>query len=150
MKIGYRIVIITALLVFISYFFLFEIEKRDNIIERAQNYILTSTDTKNNAFSVPKPEEDTFKQYTLKTSAWIPYWDEERGFKIFYDNIDKIDSVSPVWFYANSDGTLTQRKNASSVKNYVDRVHDLGGEIIPTITNPSEESYLTLLIIQLY
>lgn len=80
------------------------------------------------------PEE--IKHSEIYTTAWIPYWDENRGFEAFKQNHEEINSVSPTWFYANSDGALTER-NPAGFSEKVQLVHDLGGKIIPSVTNPS-------------
>lgn len=115
----------------------------NNTIESAKEAILSATENiaekAKERITIPKPsEEDLIRKEKIDTSAWIPYWDEARGFGIYEENSDIIESVSPVWFYANPDGTLTERR-PNEFEEKINRVHSAGGEIIPTITNPSAQ-----------
>lgn len=94
---------------------------------------------------VNKPsEEDLSENHDLTTSAWIPYWDQNRGFEIALNNSDKLDSVSPVWFYVNGDGSLTER-NLSNFAFRVGEMRGAGIQIVPTVTNPSSEEFSLIL-----
>lgn len=132
-----KIIIFTILSLFVVYFFLFEFERGEKIVQTTHEFIMSAASTSEEEFVTPEPDEGKLPKHEITVSAWIPYWDESRGFNIFYDNSDKIESVSPVWFYVNADGTLTQRKSDSVLFGLVKEVKAYHGDIIPTITNPS-------------
>lgn len=137
MKSFLRITIFLSLIAFLAYFFLFEYKKGESAVENIQNLILSTASTNDESFDEPKPNEESLPRKDLTVSTWIPYWDESRGFEIFENNAKKIESVSPVWFYTNANGTLTQRKTDTVISSFVTKVHAKKGKVIPTITNGS-------------
>lgn len=46
----------------------------------------------------------------LTTSAWIPYWDYSRGLETLKNNKGSFNSISPVIYEVNEDGSLKQTK----------------------------------------
>ncbi len=140
-----KLIIFAILSIFVGYFFLFKFEKGEEAVQTAQNFILSAASTNEENFTTPKPDEDNLPEHEITVSAWIPYWDESRGFQTFSDNADQIESVSPVWFYVNADGTLTQRKSDVSITTYVKQVHDKEGKVIPTITNASSLEFSNII-----
>ncbi|MBD3280338.1 hypothetical protein GF389_02345 [Candidatus Dojkabacteria bacterium] len=46
----------------------------------------------------------------LSTSAWIPYWDYDRGLQTLKDNPGQFDSILPVIYELNENGSLKMTK----------------------------------------
>ncbi|MBN1915478.1 hypothetical protein JW796_00590 [Candidatus Dojkabacteria bacterium] len=86
----------------------------------------------------------------ISQSAWIPYWDFDRGYESLVKNKEKFDSVSPVWYSLKADGSLISHKRASHAKlgqfvkeNNINLIPTIGMfdfNIIKSVLN-SEENY---------
>jgi spore germination protein YaaH len=70
----------------------------------------------------------------LVIGGWIPDWDFNDGFTSLQNNEGTFESISPFWYTANEDGTLTPaaKANDSAFMNYV-RANNI--ELTPTITS---------------
>lgn len=143
--------IFTLLTIFllIGYLSLFQTKETQNVLNKTQ-YFISKTKKSIKETSVQdlisnKPnEKDLVENEDLYTAAWIPYWDEGRGFETVSQYPEKLNSVSPTWFYVNADGTLTGR-NPSSFTEKVSIAHENDTTIIPTITNASSLELSTIL-----
>ncbi len=70
-----------------------------------------------NIETLEEPEEDFSKDVSEVTqTAWIPYWDFDRGYESLVASKDKFESVSPVWYTLKEDGTLKSHKKVSHAK----------------------------------
>ncbi len=126
-----------------EYIYFFQEPAKNDILAGSQK-ILSSLKEKVQETSIAdlisqKPLESIFHYNSnLEISAWIAYWDIKRGFNTAQENKEEIDSVSPVWFYTNADGSISKR-NPSTYEEYVEKIHNNNQKIIPTITNSSAE-----------
>ncbi len=82
----------------------------------------------------PAPENSpTTVSAKLKQTAWIPDWDFTKGFSNLQASADYFDSVSPVWYYLNKDGTVQTKKVGLDKLTEFTRSHNL--KLIPTISS---------------
>lgn len=65
-------------------------------------------------------------------SGWIPDWDMQDGLQTLRNNNGNIDSVSPVWYFVDPDGSL-RTVNATNNSSVIGYARQQGLELIPTI-----------------
>lgn len=82
------------------------------IIDRIYNDESKSSKTINNQLNEREKEiKDRPKNpQELTQAAWIPYWDYKRGLETLKSNPGKFDSISPIVYNLNQDGSLKQIK----------------------------------------
>ncbi|MBN1331798.1 hypothetical protein JW978_02840 [Candidatus Dojkabacteria bacterium] len=101
-----------------------------------------STDTQNTGSQeeniIPTPLED------LTTSAWIPYWDYSRGLTTLKNNPGRFDSILPVIYELNTDGSLKMTKGRAweELQEYSE---NNGIEFIPSIAMFDHEIFTEVL-----
>jgi len=80
----------------------------------------------------PQKSETDWTTNELTTAAWVPYWDFSRGLETLKANPGKFDSISPVIYQLNADGSLKKTKGDTykSLQNYANQQ---GIEVIPSI-----------------
>lgn len=69
-----------------------------------------------------------------KVSAWLPWWDQERGYASFVNNADLYRSVSPFWYEMRS-ATEVARYPGAGDATIVTGIRSRGVQIIPTVSN---------------
>jgi spore germination protein YaaH len=97
-------------------------------------------------FSKPTPEqlntENAFPR-KLKQTAWIPDWDFKRGFASLQIAADYLDSVSPVWYYLDSDGLIQPKRTGyDQIRPFT---KDKGVKLIPSISTFKEQDLTKVL-----
>lgn len=72
-----------------------------------------------------------------RVAAYVPYWDQERGFDSVLENIEIIDDVSPFWYAPDPEGNveLSDPQNTTVDRMMVRHLQEEGIRVIPTITN---------------
>ena len=80
----------------------------------------------------------------LTTSAWIPYWDYSRGLQTLKNNPGKFNSILPVIYEVNTDGSLkmTKGRNWEPLQEYA---KSNGIEFIPSIAMFDHEIFTEIL-----
>jgi len=74
--------------------------------------------------------EEVIPEITI--SGWIPSWASASGLKSVQQNPELFDSISPVWYEVNSDGSL-KIKYPSNKKQVLTTLNTLEIDTIPTI-----------------
>lgn len=69
--------------------------------------------------------------------AYVPYWDQQRGFASVRRNIERIDEVSPFWYSLDRQGAvvLADDENTTIDRATVRFLRDRGIKVLPTVTN---------------
>ncbi|HVE62553.1 MAG TPA: glycosyl hydrolase family 18 protein [Mycobacteriales bacterium] len=69
-----------------------------------------------------------------RVTAWLPYWDQARGYQSFLANADLYSALSPFWYAMAPNGTV-QGYPGSGDKTIVAGIRAKGVRVLPTITN---------------
>lgn len=80
--------------------------------------------------SVEKQTKDT---NDLFVTGWIPDYDIPDGLNVVKEQKDNFDSISPVWFWVNENGSL-QKNGYTNGKEFIAFTNQNNIELIPTIT----------------
>lgn len=69
--------------------------------------------------------------------GYVPYWDQDRAFRVVRHNPELFDQVSPVWYAPDSQGRveLADADNTTIDLVTVNSLQANGIEVIPTVTN---------------
>lgn len=97
-----------------------------------------------------QPEEPDYSnspkvpEAEFTTSGWIPDWASPAGLTSLQSSTEKFDSISPVWYEINEDGTLKNKrpKNASQIESF-SRSNSI--ELIPAIAMFDHELFTKVL-----
>lgn len=68
----------------------------------------------------------------LKQTAWFPDWDSKKSIAVFRQVADKLDSISPVWYYYEENGVRESKKGLEETLAVAKEHHV---KVIPTITS---------------
>lgn len=81
-----------------------------------------------------KEKEEENIEYALRESAWLPPWYFTESFDSLKDHEGIIDIVNPVFYSANSNGTLLDRKpTESDVESFLEYCIQNEISVIPTV-----------------
>lgn len=80
-----------------------------------------------------------------KISAWLPYWDQARGYQSFVDNAHLYAEVSPFWYEMASATSIVPYPNAEDPV-VISGVKSRGVRLIPTITNNFDSARVTTML----
>ena len=69
-----------------------------------------------------------------KVSAWLPWWDQDRGYASFVNNADLYRAVSPFWYEMRSATEIAPYPGAGDV-TIVNGIRSRGVQVVPTISN---------------
>jgi len=73
----------------------------------------------------------------LEISAWVPWWEEEKGLVSIRNDSAKLQTISPVWYQISDQGKLQETEG-----QYRDKIIELARsreiKIIPTISNAKD------------
>lgn len=75
----------------------------------------------------------------LLVKASIPYWDQEKSYQSFRNNIDKFDYVNLFWYYLGSDNAIEKYGYTNEDTNIIHFAKDNKVKVIATITNLPEK-----------
>lgn len=105
-------------------------------------YAFTSTksktsETTNSTSSVNKVVTKE-KENQFLISGWIPDWGTKEGLETIKYNSDLLDSISPVWYEANPDGSLKNNEPKNKTE-MVTLIRDKKLELIPSIASFDHE-----------
>jgi spore germination protein len=69
--------------------------------------------------------------------AYVPYWDQERGFAVARAHIATFDQISPMWYSLREDGSLTLADDTNTTIDIatVRTLQQNGLQVLPTLTN---------------
>lgn len=84
---------------------------------------------------------DAKENTELEISAWLPDWSTSSGFESLERLGSKIDTVSPVWFEINADGSLKDKRP----RNHQDITKHTSARIIPSIASFDHELMSSIL-----
>lgn len=92
-------------------------------------------------FSKDTPEAINKKETSssLKQAGWIPDWDFYNGYETLKQVTSDMDSVSPVWYYLDEDGSVIV--NRSGLQELTQLRQDTGIKIIPSIASFSASEF---------
>lgn len=102
---------------------------KSNIISTYSNTNYSEQEYKQIQDVVSKPKDSN----ELITSGWIPDWDLLDGFETLKAQNDKFKSISPVWFWVNSNGSLDVKSGANN-SEFISYCKQNEVELIPTIS----------------
>jgi spore germination protein len=87
------------------------------------------------------PAPNAGPQVRPKLVAYVPYWDQERGFASLSHNLRMFDEVSPLWYAPAPDGavTLADPENTHIDLPTVRMLQRRGIRVLPTVTNLRDE-----------
>ena len=54
-----------------------------------------------------------FSTFEFTVSGWIPNWGSPSGLNSLKNNVSKFNSISPVWYEVNTDGSLKSKYPAN-------------------------------------
>ncbi len=91
-----------------------------------------------NLVIVPSPTPKGVES-RLKIKASIPYWEQEKAYQSFRNNIDKFDYVNLFWYYLGSDNTIEKYEYANEDTNIIRFAKTNNVKVIATITNLPEK-----------
>lgn len=74
----------------------------------------------------------------LKVRGSIPYWDQDRAFTSFQQNISQFSSVSLFWYYLSEEGDVVTYRYANEDRTIIDFAHANNVDVIAVITNLPE------------
>jgi spore germination protein len=78
--------------------------------------------------------EEEIEEHVIKESAWMPPWYFNESFDSLKGYIDLLDTVNPVFYGVNSNGTLLNRKpNEDTVSTFLQYCRGNGIRVIPTV-----------------
>lgn len=114
--------------------------KKSETIDNVVNDLTTEEEDQISDYSSSKSVPDS----KFTTSGWIPDWASPAGLASLKAQDPKIDTVSPVWYEINEDGSLKNKRpnNASQIETYT---KDHGIELIPAIAMFDHELFSTVL-----
>jgi spore germination protein YaaH len=89
----------------------------------------------------PTPAPNAGPRVRPKLVAYVPYWDQERGFASLSHNLRMFDEVSPLWYAPTPDGavTLADPENTHIDLPTVRMLQGRGIRVLPTVTNLQDE-----------
>src|SRR3990167_9511888 len=70
-----------------------------------------------------------------KVIGWIPYWDQQKAFKSFSQNVSLFDFISVFWFRIDTNGDLTKYKTAVIDRSIIDYAHKNGVKALAVVAN---------------
>ncbi|MEW6070033.1 MAG: glycosyl hydrolase family 18 protein, partial [Candidatus Thermoplasmatota archaeon] len=83
---------------------------------------------------------------TLRTvSGWLPYWAWDSGISTFTSNIKFFDEVSPFWYKANADGSISTYSGAGN-QSFVKLAHDNKIKVLPLISNEYNKTLVNTIL----
>lgn len=70
-------------------------------------------------------------------AAYVPYWDQTRGFSSAFSEVDLVDEVSPFWYSLHPDGSVVLADGANTRVDLeaVRALQGRGIRVLPTVTN---------------
>ncbi|GAA3491055.1 glycosyl hydrolase family 18 protein [Streptomyces cremeus] len=66
------------------------------------------------------------------SSAWLPYWDQETGYRDALAHADQLHTVSPFWYRARAADRVDPHDGAEDTR-IVDGLHKAGIKVVPTV-----------------
>ncbi|MFI1808797.1 glycosyl hydrolase family 18 protein [Streptomyces sp. NPDC020422] len=78
-------------------------------------------------------------------SGWLPYWDQEAAYLGALRHADQLHTVSPFWYEAKADGTVTDHPGAGE-RLIVDGLHRAGIKVVPTVMESMPKDALAALV----
>lgn len=69
-----------------------------------------------------------------RVTAWLPWWDQDRGLEAFRSHSDLFHAISPFWYEMQSSASLVSYPGARA-SAVIDAARSAGVAVIPTITN---------------
>lgn len=80
------------------------------------------------------------KQLLLRGS--IPYWDQEKAYSSFSQNVGKFDYISLYWYYLGADGTIKKYRGAKEDTSIIKFAHDNNVKVGAIVTNLLDDEEL--------
>lgn len=77
---------------------------------------------------------------SLHITGWIPEWDVSDGLQTINKNPNVFDSISPIWFFINEDGTLKKTAQTNG-QNQINFFKEKGIALIPSIQEFDAENF---------
>ncbi|MFT2016695.1 glycosyl hydrolase family 18 protein [Streptomyces sp. 796.1] len=66
-------------------------------------------------------------------SAWLPYWQQEGGYRSALDHADQLHTVSPFWYEMTGPEQFTEHPGAGELR-IVEGLRRAGIKVLPTVT----------------
>jgi len=67
--------------------------------------------------------------------GWIPYWDQDKAFSIFKENIELFDYISLFWFRVDQNGKLTTYNGAKLDTEIISFAHENNVKVLVVVAN---------------
>lgn len=74
----------------------------------------------------------------LQVFGSIPYWDQERAFESFRNNVEAIDFVSLFWYYLTADGKIAKYEYAKEDQRILDFAKAHNVKVLALVSNLPE------------
>ena len=97
------------------------------------------------SITLPGTETTAEAATQTKISAWLPYWDQDRGYQSFLDNAHLYAEVSPFWYEMASATSILRYPNAEA-PNIISGIQSQGVQVIPTISNNFDGDRVTTML----
>ena len=67
--------------------------------------------------------------------AWIPYWDQNRGFNSYLENKEKINYIAFFWYTLDKNGDFKQYTLAKTDRKLIRKAQENGTKVLAIVTN---------------
>src|SRR3989344_747234 len=91
--------------------------------------------TENNIPNNLVPKEEYKRNKPLLIRGSIPYWEQEKAYLSFSQNVDKFDYISLYWYYLGADGKVKKYRGAKEDLNIIKLAHDNNVKAGAIVTN---------------
>lgn len=120
-------IISIALIAYLSYTNIFKSNPDHSPVNAVKNLLEIDENS-----TQPEEESNTEKSIdTLQTTAWIPYWDFDSGLETLQANPDSFETILPVIYSLNADGSLNIRNSQFKELQEYAKVNEI--KFIPSI-----------------
>ncbi|MFE6780575.1 glycosyl hydrolase family 18 protein [Streptomyces sp. NPDC057702] len=91
------------------------------------------------------PAAEPAPQGVRTVSAWLPYWQQEGGYRDALAHADQLHTVSPFWYEATSDRGMTAHPGAGD-RRVVEGLRRAGIKVVPTVTEAPDAAAMAALL----
>lgn len=75
----------------------------------------------------------------FETKGSIPYWDQDRAFSTFTENVRTFDYINIFWYYLGEEGTVEKYRDATEDKKIIDFARENNTKALAVVTNLSDK-----------
>ncbi|MFE0102060.1 glycosyl hydrolase family 18 protein [Streptomyces sp. NPDC059009] len=78
-------------------------------------------------------------------SGWLPYWEQEAGYRSALAHADQLHTVSPFWYEVKSAGRVDGHPGAGD-RHIIDGLHRKGIKVVPTVMEKLPKGVLAAVV----